>query len=226
VELTDRELRWLRAVEGRAADGDDLPAADLVLDGLTLGSLARRTPAWTGPYVRLLDGLIERIAARWPPGGHPDADPALGAEAAPGADAAVERLALETGLVTLVGISSSLGGQGRWPAPQGAEEPTAEVHRASMALLAPVDACPQVVDIDFPSVALRRAEWVDGSLHLRLAPLQSASHRWTQFRVVGAEPRQWYQTGIDGATTDVTAGAMIVRVPLVDGVLEFTPGSY
>jgi hypothetical protein len=160
----------------------------------------------------MLDSLIARIGARWPLAGDIDVD--------------VERLALETGLLTLVGISSSLGGHGRWPAPHEVVPPSAEVLRASTALLAPPHACPQVVDVDFPSVALRRAEWVDGSLHLRLAPLHPARDRWTQFRVTGAEPRQWYQTGIDGATTDVTASAMIVRVPLVAGDLEFTPGSY
>jgi hypothetical protein len=210
VELSDRELKWLRAAERRAAAGDDRLPADLVVAGLTLGFLARRTPAWTEPYLRLLDGLIERLTARWPSGG-PD-DPVEGAD--------LERVALETGLATLVGIRSSLGGHGRWPAQLD------EVAPASAVFLAPFRCCPQVVDVDFPSVALRRAEWVGGSLHLGLEPSHPAPGRWTQFRVTGAEPRQWYQTGIDGATTDVTASAMIVRVPLVAGDLEFTAGSY
>ena len=37
---------------------------------------------------------------------------------------------------------------------------------------APVDPCPQVVGVEFPTMALRRAEWVRGNLHLSLAPLR------------------------------------------------------
>jgi hypothetical protein len=95
--------------------------------------------------------------------------------------------------------------------------------RLSAAPLAP---CPQVVDVDFPAVALTRAEWVNGSLHLRLAPLREDRSARTTFRIVGAEPRQWDLFGIDGTTTELTAKALIVRVPLVHGDLEFTPGSY
>lgn len=94
------------------------------------------------------------------------------------------------------------------------------------ALAAPPTPCPQVVDVDFPALALRRAEWVAGSLLLELAPEHPDPAARARFRVVGLEPRMWYQTGIDGATTDVTASAMVVHVPLVAGRLEFTPGSY
>ena len=48
----------------------------------------------------------------------------------------------------------------------------------------------------------------------------------TTFRIVGVEPRMWYVTGADGVTIDVTAQSVIVRVPLVNADLEFTPGSY
>ena len=91
---------------------------------------------------------------------------------------------------------------------------------------APLAACPQVVDVDFPTLALSRAEWVNGSLHLRLAPVHENPRVSTTFRIVGVEPRIWCVSGIDGATTDITAKAVIVRVPLVSGDLEFTPGSY
>ena len=86
--------------------------------------------------------------------------------------------------------------------------------------------CPQVVDVDFPTVALTRAEWVRESLLLTLSPERDDPRLLTTFRIVGAEPRIWCMSGIDGATTDVTAHSVIVRVPLVAGVLEFTPGSY
>lgn len=91
---------------------------------------------------------------------------------------------------------------------------------------APLDECPQVVDVDFPLIAMRRAEWVDGALYLELAALVEDPRKWTTFRIVGAEPRLWYLTGIEGATMDVTADSVIVRVPQVSGTLEFTPGSY
>ena len=91
---------------------------------------------------------------------------------------------------------------------------------------APLEACPQVVDVDFPTVALSRAEWRKGALHLTLAPLVEDPARWTTFRIAGVEPRLWYLTGIDGATMDVRPDSVSVRVPLVAGDLEFTPGSY
>ena len=91
---------------------------------------------------------------------------------------------------------------------------------------APLEPCPQVVGVDFPTLALDRAEWIDGALHLGLAPLREDPRRYTTFRLEGGEPRLWYLTGIDGATMDTAGSAIIVRVPLVKGTLEFTPGSY
>ena len=91
---------------------------------------------------------------------------------------------------------------------------------------APLAACPQIVDVDFPTMALSRAEWVGSALHLGLAPLREDPKVFTTFRIVGAEPRQWDLSGIEGASMDVTAKAVIVRVPLVKADLEFTPGSY
>ncbi|MGH1488664.1 MAG: hypothetical protein ACRBK7_04595 [Acidimicrobiales bacterium] len=91
---------------------------------------------------------------------------------------------------------------------------------------APLEPCGQVVDVDFPDVALSRAEWVKGALHLTVAPRVEDPNRWTTFRIVGVEPRLWYLTGIEGTTMDVTPNSVIVRCPMVHGDLEFTPGSY
>ena len=91
---------------------------------------------------------------------------------------------------------------------------------------APLPPCPQVVDVDFPTMALSRAEWVNGALHLGLAPHRENPNLRTTFRIVGAEPRQWDLSGIDGASMDVTANGVIVRVPLINANIEFTPGSY
>ncbi len=96
----------------------------------------------------------------------------------------------------------------------------------SLSSLAQGATCPQVVDIDFPALALRRAEWINESLHLKLDHLHEQHGRFTTFRIVGVEPRLWYLTGINGTTMDVTAKATTVTVPLINGDLEITPGSY
>ena len=91
---------------------------------------------------------------------------------------------------------------------------------------APLEACPQVVDVDFPALAFTRAEWERGGLYLTLAPLVERPDERTTFRIVGVEPRQWDVAGIDGVTMDATGSGTLVRVPLVAGDLSFTPGSY
>ena len=106
--------------------------------------------------------------------------------------------------------AAEAGGSGRW----------------TQLSAAPLPRCPQVVDVDFPTLTLSRAEWVRGALHLRLAPLRDDPRARTTFRIVGAEPRIWDFTGVDGASLEYRAHAVIVTVPLVRADLEFTPGSY
>ncbi len=65
-----------------------------------------------------------------------------------------------------------------------------------------------------------------GSLLLTLDVAHPDPIAWTEFRIVGVEPRLWWLTGIDGATMDVRSDCVVVRVPRVSGDLEFTPGSY
>jgi len=91
---------------------------------------------------------------------------------------------------------------------------------------APLESCPQIVDVDFPSMALTRAEWIDGNLHLRLAPLREDPTVFTSFRLVGAEPRNWDVHGIDGVSLDLTTQGLNVRVPMVAGELQLIRGSY
>ncbi|MFW2333990.1 hypothetical protein [Ilumatobacter sp.] len=91
---------------------------------------------------------------------------------------------------------------------------------------APLEPCPQVVDVDVPEVVLSRAEWRDGALLLTVDPRHPDPSAWTEFRIVGVEPRLWWLAGIDGATMDVRSDCVIVRTPRVPGDLEFTPGSY
>lgn len=90
---------------------------------------------------------------------------------------------------------------------------------------APLAPCPQIVDVDFPNVALTRAEWHGETLLLTMDPLEPDSNAWTEFRIVGVEPRRWSVNGIEGATTDVQSNSVVVRLPRVAGNLEFTPSS-
>jgi len=91
---------------------------------------------------------------------------------------------------------------------------------------APLKPCPQIVDVDFPTMAFDRAEWIGSSLYLGLAPLYEDPKVYTTFRIVGVEPRQWDVTGIDGAMVDAKADGVVVRVPLTKTTMTFTPGSY
>lgn len=91
---------------------------------------------------------------------------------------------------------------------------------------APLASCPQIVGVDFPTMALTRAEWIDGNLHLRLAPLVNDPSRSTSFRLVGAEPRNWDVHGIEGATLELTSTGVDIRVPMIDADVVLIRGSY
>lgn len=91
---------------------------------------------------------------------------------------------------------------------------------------APLEPCPQVVGVDFPAMALTRAEWVGGNLRLRLAPLREDPTKRTSFRIVGAEPRIWDVHGMDGVSLDLSTSGLDVRVPLIAGDLELIRSSY
>ena len=91
---------------------------------------------------------------------------------------------------------------------------------------APVDPCPQVVGVEFPTMALRRAEWVRGNLHLSLAPLRDAPNVYTFFRIVGAEPRNWDVHGADDAAFELTMSGVNARVPMRSADIELIRGSY
>lgn len=90
----------------------------------------------------------------------------------------------------------------------------------------PVTPMPQIVGVDFPEMALRRAEWINGHLFVGLAPRHEDPSRRTSFRITGVEPRMWELLGIDGASMDVTARDVLVRVPMVNADIEFVPSSY
>ena len=91
---------------------------------------------------------------------------------------------------------------------------------------APLEPCPQIVGVDFPTMAFDRAEWIGSSLYLGLAPLYEDPKVYTTFRIVGVEPRQWDIAGIDGAMVDAKPDGVVVRVPLKKTLMTFTPSSY
>ncbi len=91
---------------------------------------------------------------------------------------------------------------------------------------APLEPCPQIVGVDFPAMAFTRAEWVDGNLRLRLAPLQEDSTKRTSFRIVGAEPRNWEVHGMDGVSLDLSSTGLEVRVPMIASDLDLIRSSY
>ena len=86
--------------------------------------------------------------------------------------------------------------------------------------------CPQIVQVDFPAMAFRRAEWQGGNLLMDLAPLVETPSRFTTFRIVGAEPRNWDVYGPDGATFELTNSGLNARVPMVAAEIQLIRGSY
>ena len=71
-------------------------------------------------------------------------------------------------------------------------------------------------------MALRRADWHDGTLRLSLAPADETRDRTTSFRLVGHDATAWEVGGVEGATVDV-ADAVTVTTPMVSADLELRP---
>ena len=92
--------------------------------------------------------------------------------------------------------AAEAGGPGRWT-------------RLSAA---PLEPCPQVVDVDFPAVGLTQAEWVDGELRLRVRPLDEDPTEWTTFRIVGAPAGVWNVTAPEGTTVQQEEMSTMVRM--------------
>ncbi len=80
---------------------------------------------------------------------------------------------------------------------------------------APIEPCAQIVDVDFPAIALDRAEWVGDTLHLGIAPLRANPAERTSFRLVGVEPGPWEIVGHDRASIEPASEGMTIHVPAV-----------
>ena len=89
---------------------------------------------------------------------------------------------------------------------------------------APLEACPQVVGVDFPNVALSRALWVNGVLHLRLDVHRPDPARLTTFRILDAEPgRAWSVVGAERSMIERDVSALVVTTSMRSGDLRIEP---
>jgi hypothetical protein len=89
---------------------------------------------------------------------------------------------------------------------------------------APLPACPQVVGVDFPNVALARALWDNGVLCLRLDVRRSDPAALTTFRILHVEPgRAWAVVGAERSTIERDGNALIVTTPAQSGDLRIAP---
>ena len=106
--------------------------------------------------------------------------------------------------------AAEAGGPGRW----------------TQLSAAPLEPCPQVVDVDFPAVGLTQAEWVDGELRLRVTPLDEDPTEWTTFRIVGAPSGVRKVTAPEGTTVQQEETGTTVRMRRVhaDVRLRLTSG--
>jgi len=92
--------------------------------------------------------------------------------------------------------------------------------------VAPLPATRRVVDLDVPNRAFDRAEWIEGNLRLGRAPRGEDATRYTECRIVGAEPRQWEVHGVPNVRTELSMSGLRVRVPMVRADLSLLRSSY
>jgi hypothetical protein len=80
---------------------------------------------------------------------------------------------------------------------------------------APLEPCPQIVDVDFPAIALDRAEWSGDTLHLSIAPLHEDPVGRTSFRLLGVESATWEVVGHDDVSIEPAPGGLTIGLPVV-----------
>ena len=81
----------------------------------------------------------------------------------------------------------------------------------------------EVVGVDFPRVAVRRAAWVDGVLHVTTAAVnEAAAGRPTSWRVTGLDdPSRWRVTGDEGVAVEVRVDGDDLVVDTVVGDIDY-----
>ena len=87
----------------------------------------------------------------------------------------------------------------------------------------PLEVCPQITEVDFPTMAFTRAEWVDGELHLRTSPNQPDPRAVTRFKVSGLMPGRWQIAGNESASVEVIGDEATVAMPLIHADLILSP---
>ncbi|MEO1856710.1 MAG: PAS domain S-box protein, partial [Rubritalea sp.] len=70
----------------------------------------------------------------------------------------------------------------------------------------------------FTLVNKRQAEWVGGTLHLSVAPVQDDPDAWTTFQLDSADVESWKIDGADEATVRVFAGVATIRVRFIPNI--------
>ncbi|WP_395159948.1 hypothetical protein [Ilumatobacter sp.] len=82
-----------------------------------------------------------------------------------------------------------------------------------------------VRDVEVGKVTVVCHGWRGGSLYVDVEPVTEMTG-WTEFRIVGVQPRMWWITGHPDVTTDVHGDCVVVRLPIASAALELTPASY
>lgn len=91
----------------------------------------------------------------------------------------------------------------------------------------PVGPQPQLVDVDFPAFGLRRAEWnASGFLTMRFDPVVEDRTARTRFRLVGAEPRVWWVSGLENVLVHLASEDSTITAPTRAATVEFAPSSF
>jgi hypothetical protein len=89
---------------------------------------------------------------------------------------------------------------------------------------APLKPCPQVVGVDFPAVALSQAEWIDGALHLTVAPRHESPGDVTSFTIVGASADHgWAVQGSDRSSIEGSPDGLVVTTSVASATLRIVP---
>ena len=78
-----------------------------------------------------------------------------------------------------------------------------------------------VCDVEVGKVTVVCHGWRGGSLYVDVEPVTDKTG-WTEFRIVGVQPRMWWITG----HPDVHGDCVVVRLPIASAALELTPASY
>jgi hypothetical protein len=105
--------------------------------------------------------------------------------------------------------------RGQYNAIMAAAEATTPGAWSALANEPPPPVGPEVVGVDFPTVALRQAAWIDGRLHLATETIsETATGSPTAWRVAGLDdPHRWTVASLLGApaATAVEGGDLVIR---------------